>query len=270
MLRSSLLVASLFTTTLAAADDMSVSAKAPPPPAHLSLTLPQGAVAASVAAQSNISDGGASVSLAPDLALGVTDTFTVALVHSTQNATGFWSGASTGSLCVAGDGCANVYSGGALLAKLALVERPRLALAALGGVIATVAPDTRFGLGAGVEALVDLGRAQLHFKPTIYIGLDDRDDAMAPNTEFVNAPISLYVPATRTLRFGVQTGVAAPVDHLADAYRIPAGVMGQVALSPAMSAQLAFNLDRVAGGEAMPAASATDARSLMLTLGWVK
>ncbi len=230
--------------------------------ADASLTLPQGKLAMSVAVQS---DGNAT-GLAPDLAIGATDRLTVAIVHSTQNATGFWSGAGTGSFCIAGDSCGDVYTGGALLAKLALVGNSRVAVAALGGVIHNLAAD-RSGLGAGVEALVLAGKVGVHLKPTIYIGLDDRDAAM-PNTEDVNAPLSLLVPATQQLQLGVQTGVAGPVSGFADAYRVPVGAMGSYSFGPGMNAQLAFNLDRVAGGDEM--ASATDARSVTLTLGWVK
>ncbi|GEM_PF-3925029 len=230
--------------------------------ADASLTLPQGKLAMSVAVQT---DGNAT-GLAPDLAIGATDRLTVAIVHSTQNATGFWSGAGTGSFCIAGDACGDLYTGGALLGKLALVGNERLAIAALGGVIHNFAAE-RSGLGAGFEVLVLAGKLGVHVKPTIYIGLDDRDAAM-PNTEYLNAPLSLLVPASQHLQLGVQTGVAGPIDGFADAYRIPVGAMGSYAFGPGMNAQLAFNLDRVAGGDAM--ATATDARSVTLTVGWVK
>lgn len=228
--------------------------------ADVSLTLPQGKLAMSVAVQT---DGNAT-GLAPDLAIGATDKLTVAIVHSTQNATGFWSGAGTGSLCIAGDACGDLYTGGALLAKLALVGNSRVAVAALGGVIHNLVAE-RSGLGAGFEALVLAGNVGVHVKPTIYIGLDDRD---AGNTEYLNAPLSLLVPASKHLQLGVQSGVAGPIDGFADAYRIPVGAMGSYSFGPGMNAQLAVNLDRVAGGD--PMMSATESRSVTLTLGWVK
>ena len=230
--------------------------------ADVSLTLPQKKLALSVAVQTD----GDATGLAPDLAVGVTDKLTVAIVHSTQNATGFWSGSGTGSLCITGDACGDLYTGGALLAKLGLASTPSFAFAALGGVIHNIAAE-RSGLGAGFEALYLAGPVGVHFKPTIYIGLDDRD-AMAPNREYINAPLSLLVPATKTLQLGVQSGVAGPAEGFGDAYRIPVGAMGNYAFGAGMSAQLAFNLDRVAGGGEM--ASATDARSVTLTVGWVK
>jgi hypothetical protein len=230
--------------------------------ADASLTLPQGKLAMSVAVQTD----GEATGLAPDLAIGATDRLTVAIVHSTQNATGFWSGAGTGSFCIAGEACGDLYTGGALLGKFALASSDRFAVAALGGVIHNLAAE-RSGLGAGVEALVLAGKVGVHFKPTIYIGLDDRDAAM-PNTEYVNAPLSLLVAATKQLQLGVQSGVAGPVDGFAEAYRIPVGAMGSYSFGPGMNAQLAVNLDRVAGGNEM--ASMTDARSVTLTLGWVK
>ena len=247
MLRNSLVVLAL-TSSTAFAD--------------ASLTLPRGKLAMSVAVQT---DGNAT-GLAPDLAIGATDRFTVAIVHSTQNATGFWSGAGTGSFCIAGDACGDLYTGGALLAKLALAGNERFAIAALGGVIYNVAAE-RSGLGAGFETIYLAGKLGIHLKPTIYIGLDDRDAAM-PNTEYLNAPLSLLVPASQHLQLGVQSGVAGPIDGFGDAYRIPVGAMGSYAFGPGMNAQLAVNLDRVAGGDAMTAA--TDARSITLTLGWVK
>jgi hypothetical protein len=248
MIRFSLLASTLALSTTAFAD--------------ASLTLPQGKLAMSVAMQTD----GDATGLAPDLAIGATDRLTLAVVHSTQNATGFWSGAGTGSFCIAGDACGDLYTGGALLGKFALAANDRFDVAALGGVIHNVAAS-RTGLGAGVEVLALAGKLGVHFKPTIYIGLDDRDAAM-PNTEYVNAPLSLLVPATKQLQLGVQSGVAGPVDGFADAYRIPVGAMGSYSFGPGMNVQLAANLDRVAGCDAM--GSATDARSVTVTLGWVK
>ncbi|HEY5921602.1 MAG TPA: hypothetical protein VIV11_08020, partial [Kofleriaceae bacterium] len=68
---------------------------------------------------------------------------------------------------------------------------------------------------------------------------------------------------------GVQTGVAAPVDGFADAYRVPVAVMGNYTFAAGMFANLALSLDRVAGGGASDM-NATDARSVTLTLGMVR
>ena len=116
------------------------------------MTLPRGMFALSVAAQADLSAGAMAdmISLAPDIAFGVTDDLTVALVHSVANATGFWSGHSNGSLYIMGDACGDVYSNGALLSKLGL-RRGALAVAALGGVIYNIDPFL-VGLGAGAEA----------------------------------------------------------------------------------------------------------------------
>ena len=249
------LALSFSSTQLAVADDAA-------------LTLPERKLFVSVAAQSDLTSGamGDMISLAPDLAFGVTDDLTVALVHSVATATGFWSGHSNGSLCVAGDACGKLYNNGALLAKYGLA-RGRVAVAALGGVIYNIDP-ARLGLGAGVEALYPIGKLGLHFKPTIYIGLNDRD-AMVPNTEFVNLPVSVLHATTASLQLGVQTGVAAPIDGFSAAYRVPVAVMGNYGFGPGMSANLAFSFDRVAGGGDAEM-NATDARSVTLTLGMVR
>ncbi|MDQ3370204.1 MAG: hypothetical protein M3680_32710 [Myxococcota bacterium] len=249
----------------------------PPPGPHL--TLPAGKVALAVALQSDLTSqvAGDAISLAPDLAYGVTDGFTVALVHTTQGGTGFWSGLGTGSLCIMGDRCADTYSTGALLSKVALINTPTVAVAALGGVIYNVDPF-RVGVGLGGEALVHAGPVAVHFKPTIYIGVNERggetlaDGTMiGPNQEFLNLPLALLVPATPALQLGVQTGVAAPLDGFADAYRIPVAVMGNLAVTSSMTAGLAFSFDRVAGGDGgMTAPGMMDTRSLTLSLGWVK
>ncbi|HEY5923354.1 MAG TPA: hypothetical protein VIV11_16860, partial [Kofleriaceae bacterium] len=167
-----------------------------------SLTLPERKLFVSVAAQSDLTSGamGDMISLAPDLAFGVTNDLTVALVHSVATATGFWSGHSNGSLCIAGDACGDLYSNGAVLAKYGVV-RGRAAVAALGGVIYNIDP-ARLGLGAGVEALYPIGKVGLHFKPTIYIGVNERD-AMVPNREFVNLPVSVLHATTSSLQLGV-------------------------------------------------------------------
>lgn len=231
------------------------------------VTLPEHKVFVSIAAQSDLTSGamGDMVSLAPDLAFGVTDDLTVALVHSVATATGFWSGHSNGSFCIAGEACGKLYNNGALLAKLGLV-RGRVAVAALGGVIYNIDP-ARVGLGAGAEALYPIGKLGLHFKPTIYIGLNDRD-AMVPNREFVNLPVSVLHATTSSLQLGIQTGVAAPLDGFAGAYRVPVAVMGNYGFAAGMSANLAFSFDRVAGADSTM--NATDARSVTLTLGMVR
>jgi hypothetical protein len=247
-------VVSMVLSTVAVADD--------------ALTLPAGKLALAAAVQSDVSKNGDSMSVAPDLAFGITDEFTVALVHTTQGGTGFWSGLGTGSLCVMGDRCTNMYSTGALLSKLELVRDGSVTLAALGGVIYNVDPFL-VGAGVGAEALVPMGSAALHFKPTMYIGLNDRD-GMVPNKEFVNLPLAVLVPATKKVTVGVQSGVAGPVDGFGDAYRVPVAVMGNLALG-AMSAGLAFSFDRVTGGGRGDMEPGTfETRSLTLTLGYVR
>jgi hypothetical protein len=166
-----------------------------------------------------------------------------------------------------GERCADTYSTGALLSKLDLVHRANLDVAALGGVIYNVDPF-RVGIGLGGEALVQAGVVAVHFKPTIYIGVNERDAMVGPNKEFVNLPLALLVPATKRLQLGVQSGVAAPLDGFGDAYRIPVAMMGNLALG-AWSAGLAFSFDRVAGG-GMDAPGAFDTRSLTLSLGYVR
>lgn len=239
------------------------------------LTLPAGKLALQVDVQSNMTAEamGDSVSLAPDLAFGVTDAVTVALVHTVHNSTGFWSGLSTGSVCVAGEQCNDMYSTGALLSKVALFNDSRIAVAGLGGVVYNVDPF-RVGLGAGAEALVRSGKLGVHVKPTIYIGLNERDDMTAPNTEFVNVPVSLLVAAWPRLQLGVQSGIAGPVDGFGDAYRVPVAAMTSYAFLPNLTGAIAFSLDRVTGGggsaAGMTSPGALDTRSLTLSVVWVK
>ena len=82
-------------------------------------------------------------------------------------------------------------------------------------------------------------------------------------------PFSVLHATTSALQLGVQTGIAAPVDGFADAYRVPVGMLANYAVMPGLNASLAFSLDRVTGGGTM-AGGALDARSLTLTVGWVK
>jgi hypothetical protein len=250
--------------------DATVAEPAPPPPG---LTLPAGKLAVQIDVQSNMTADamGDSISLAPDLAFGITDAVTVALVHTVNNSTGFWSGLSTGSVCVAGEQCGDVYSTGALLSKIAVVNTARVALAGLGGVVYNVDPF-RLGLGAGAEALVRFGKLGLHVKPTIYIGLNERDNVMGPNREFVNAPVSLLVAPRAGMQMGVQSGIAGPVDGFGDAYRVPVAVMASHAILPNLTGGLAFSLDRVTGGAPAGAMTpgALDTRSLTLSVVWVK
>src|SRR5580692_3652648 len=89
--------------SLARAD--TATAEAPPPS---SLVLPQGKLLLDVYLEMSLSSNAvfSPVSLAPDLWYGLTDAWTLGLVHSTAGATGFI-GVSGDSLCLTGtsDGC---------------------------------------------------------------------------------------------------------------------------------------------------------------------
>lgn len=143
-----------------------------------------------------------------------------------------------------------------------------LAVAALGGLVYNVEPF-RLGLGLGGEAMYQRGRVSLHAKPTIYIGMNEREgtvgvDGMMTggNKEFLDLPVALLFSATSAMQVGIQSGVAAPLDGFTSAYRVPVALMGTYALPASTSAALALSLDRVVGADEGP--SAMDARSLTL------
>src|SRR4051812_21322905 len=74
------------------------------------LTLPAGSVQATVNLEADTSAHafGDTVSIAPDASVGISDDFTVSVIHSTVGRTGFRGGAG-GGVCVTDRGCPKIY-----------------------------------------------------------------------------------------------------------------------------------------------------------------
>ncbi len=211
--------------------------------------------------ESNVGDP---LSLSPDVWYGVSDKLAVGLTHSIYGLTGFWSGLTPSSLCIAGDACGDVYSNGGLQAKFGLSQSGGMSLSAIGGVIYNVADPFRLGLRAGVDGMWSSGQISVAFTPSLYIGLNERDTA--GNKEALMLPVAFMFGLSEQLHLGAQTGLIGPLDGLGDSFRIPLAFGATFKLNHTMMVGGAFSLDRVAGGDDV--FGATDLRSLALFFSW--
>jgi opacity protein-like surface antigen len=234
------------------------------------LTLPKGGLAVFVNLGVGMSkeNAGDPISLSPDIWYGVSDQLSVGLTHSIYGLTGFWSGALLGilgpSLCLSGDGCGDAYDVGAVQAKFGLKQDASMAFAAVGGLAYGISDPFTLSLRAGVEGVWRSGKIGVHFTPSIYIGLNERD---AGNKESLHVPVSVMFAANPQLQVGVQTGIQGPLDGFGDSYSIPLGLGAIYMVNPNIMAGGAFMLERVAGFEGVDAA---DLRSLSVFVGWMK
>src|SRR5580692_9135298 len=155
--------------SLARAD--TATAEAPPPS---SLVLPQGKLLLDVYLEMSLSSNAvfSPVSLAPDLWYGLTDAWTLGLVHSTAGATGFI-GVSGDSLCLTGtsDGCPNFYQDVGIDARYRL-RRP---LALDVGVYARDTSPFELAVKLGISGRWAWGKLTFEAQPNLFVGLTNRD-----------------------------------------------------------------------------------------------
>lgn len=263
-MRSCAVLAALAIAPVASADD-----KAPPPPA--SLTLHQSTLAGTLTLEVSLSDDApraevlAPVSLAPDLAYGVTDDLTLSIVHSASALTGFRGSAGFG-LCLSGDRdghCPHVYSEGGLEALYSLA-RGSTAIAANAGLLWTsLDPEVHTDLKLGFKMKLSDGNLFALFSPSIWIALDDRYARAVPHKDQLWLPISVWIKSGAQLALGVGTGVKGPLEHLADNMMVPVGIAAQYAIQPRISVGASFVFGKMFAGSAVPNPG-VDARVLQI------
>lgn len=206
------------------------------------------------------------VSLTPDLWYGLTDDWTLGLVHSTTGATGFIGNVGD-SLCLTGttNGCASFYPDVGIDARYRLM-RP---LALDVGVYAIDTSPFQLALKAGISGRWVFGKLLFEAQPNFFVGVVGRQPtklvagmtvpAGPPNTEQLNIPLTLGFLATPRLEFALQTGVVLPFTDTGTTWAIPVAIAGRFAITPHFGLGLAFAFPDLFGG-----ASTTNFRTLTL------
>jgi hypothetical protein len=225
------------------------------------LPLPAGGVNATLHLEQDVSSGqlGELVSLAPDLAVGVTRELTLSLVHSTFGRTGFRGAAGSG-LC-ASDACARTYDNAGVEALYTL-RRGSLAIAGNAGVHATSLHRDFYVAKLGGKLRLQRGRLAITSAPSVFVAATERD-AMSPNRDRLWLPVVASVRAGNGVAVGATTGFKAPLDDVGGAYEVAAGVMIQYTPSSELSFGASWVHGKLVAGDALPAdTTGFDSRAL--------
>jgi len=202
-------------------------------------------------------------SIAPDIAVGVTDDLTIGLINSSSALTGFRGSAGAG-LCLTGtDGhCAHVYSTGGLEALYSLAKGPAAIAANAGFLLTSFTPEVHEDLKVGFKMKLSDGNVFALFSPSVWIALDDRYARAVPHKDQIWAPISLWVKTGKTA-LGVGTGVKGPITDFKDNWSVPIGLAAQYALQPRASIGASFVFGKMLAGSGVPNPGA-DASALQI------
>lgn len=230
---------------------------------RLRMTLPEGRLLLQASIPISLSTDAVfkPVSLSPDVWYGLTDDLSLGLAHSSAGAGGFYGGAGT-SLCLVGadNGCGDVYSNAALLARFSLLDAG-VGLAAQGGLVIGSLDPLFLGVQLGVAGRWEMAPIAVVFQPSITIGVTERD---AGNTETLALPVAAMFDATPELAIGLQTGVSFAFEDIGSTWVVPVSLGGRYAIMPGVWAELVFSLPIVVTG-ADPSPGAFDTR--VITLG---
>lgn len=246
----------------------------PAKPAKPGLTLPGGglAVTATLEVEVTAAKAGKPISVAPDVAYGVTPELTVSLVHSTFGVTGFRGGAGRG-LCVTGEdrGCAKLYNNVGLEALYGL-SRGALATALNAGIHATNLDAGFYSAKAGLRLRWLSGAFSLASSPAVLIALTHRDDT-PKNADQLFVPVVASYKPVKPLTLGLGSGIKGPIDGFGDAWEVSLGLLGGFSLSQKLSLGTSLVFGKAFGGAEDPPAPAPAAtgqryRAFQLWLTW--
>jgi hypothetical protein len=190
------------------------------------VTLPSGTVSTTITTEINASNDvmGSPSSIAPDLAFGATDNWSLSLVTSTFATTGFRGGAGSGA-CF-GDACTRVFNNAGFEGAYGLGRRYGL----VAGVFATNLDERWFSAKLGGRLRVPVGRVTFASSPSVFVALDDRN--INANRDRLYVPLSALVRIVPELSIGCSTGVKAPIDNVQSAWEVAAGANVQFSLAP--------------------------------------
>jgi hypothetical protein len=195
------------------------------------------------------------LSIAPDLWFGITDAFTVGVIHSGRAATGLFGSVGNG-LCLTGEdgGCPRVYDSLGLDVRYHLLRPGRLTLSAEGGLFARSFDPFTLALKLGVVGRWQSGALAIEAAPNLWIGLNERsaettDTAARANKEVVHLPFNFIYGLTPRIALALQLGVLLPLEDPGDTYMFGLSLGGQYELTRQWFVDLAFSLPALAGGD---------------------
>lgn len=257
----------------APAPAVSAAAEPAPSPPPASMTLRQGVVAGAITLEVSFATDRVPAppraepfeptSIAPDVAVGVTDDLTLGIINSSSALTGFRGSAGAG-LCLTGtDGhCAHVYSTGGVEALYSLAKGPVAIAADAGFLLTSFTPEVHEDLKLGVKMKLSDGNVFALFSPSVWIALDDRYARAVPHKDQIWAPIGLWVKTGATA-LGVGTGVKGTVKDFKDNMSVPIGLAVQYTVQPRVSIGGSFVFGKMLGGSGV-VNPGPDARALQL------
>ena len=261
-----LLLASLAGAAPAVADD-DVAILSDAPDGQLAvrrgLQAPEGMLTARVTLAINlgVDVAGEPISLAPDVAYGVSDRLQISVIHDGPMR---WQARPGLGLCLTGTdgGCPRVYDNVGVDVMYGLVFGSQLHLSAHGGLLLTSFDPATTMLPLGFAAKLHLGdAAAITVDPQLGFALSDRD--VNADVLFLPIDVSFQVGAPTTLK--VLTGLVGPLDGFADAYQAPLGVGVVHNLTEHVDVGARFSFDNLLEQQP-PGVDAADARSLALLL----
>jgi len=219
------------------------------------LTLDPGQLFVQLDLELNASAGAVAkpFSIAPDVSVGATRDLTLSLIHSTYGTMGFRGGTGLG-LCVTGTsgGCPHPYNnvGGEAVYSIATGEA---ALALVGGVYSLDLADHWVNLKIGLKTKLSSGPLALTVNPSVYAGLDHRDE-MPPNADQLYVPIGLSYKLSPVVTAGIGSGIKGPVKdftRFGDSFNVPLGVNAVVTIDPTLAVGGSFTFGKLVGGTAL-------------------
>lgn len=210
------------------------------------LTLPQDAMNATVVVETDATEGrmADTMSIAPDLSVGVTDELTLSVVHSTFGRTGF-RGSVGGGACIT-DTCAKGYDNVGL-EGLYHLRAGAFAVAANAGVHATSLDRELYVGKLGAKLRYQTGRVTIASLPSITFGLSNRED----NPERLWLPFTGAYLLGAGVSLGVAAGVKVPFEDAAERYETASGVFAQYVYSRAVAFGASWIHGRLFAGEAV-------------------
>jgi len=214
------------------------------------LTLPAGGIQATVNLEADTSAHAFAdtVSIAPDVSVGISDDLTLSVIHSTVGRTGFRGGAG-GGFCVTDRGCPKLYDNAGVEGLYSLV-RGGAALAIDAGAYATSFDRDDYVAKVGAKVRFILDRVTLATLPSVTIAVTERD-AMVPNRDRLWLPVSAMIAVVGGLAIGASTGLKAPLDGtFSHSYEIALGAVATYAYSPALLVGASWIHGKLIAGDA--------------------
>lgn len=239
----------------------------PPPPRAPGLTLAADTfqLALTLEVETTADKVGEPISIAPDLAYGVTDDLTLSLVHSRFAVTGFRA-AVGGGICVTDEGCPTIYRNVGVESAYSLA-RGALAVAGVVGLHALDLDQELWGAKLGLRARATRGPFALTASPSVIFAITEREDAMgAPrNRDTYWLPVGATYKLAAPLTVGISSGLKGSVSDAGERWEVPVGVSAQYTLSKTTLVGASFVFGKLAGG-APDEMTGTDFRGTQLWL----